>query len=267
MAEKPPIPKEEICESILTAIRNFDWQKARPVLAELVGNTPAYMERHFALEHTIPSPSGVLTCRRQLWYKSHGYETGRDLPESWAMRAAAGMVMEPWWFMILSLADPRLKVTSRDEILDITPDVGGSCDGYLDEIGALLELKSQTGWKFIFNNDKGIESESPEHIAQCQLYMHGAKREWCLFLASAADPSLVRWVKNRKKDPAFEYPFFLLEWVHYDPEYVEKLVERLGMILEDKETEQPAAREYNPQTTKWPCQLGCRWRAQCEEIG
>ena len=263
----PPIPIPEINESILTAIREFDWQKARPVLAELVGNTPAYMERHFALEHTIPSPSGVLTCRRQLWYKSHGIEGSSTKPESWSMRAAAGMVMEPWWFMILSLADPRLKVTSRDEILDITPDVGGSCDGYLDEIDALLELKSQTGWKFIFNNDKGIESESPEHIAQCQLYMHGAKREWCLFVASAADPSLVRWVKNRKKDPAFEYPFFLLEWVHYDRERTEELVERLGMILEDKETEEPAAREYNPQTTKWPCQLGCRWRGPCEEIG
>jgi len=268
---KPPIPLFEIHESILTAIREFDWERGRPILAELVGNTPAYMAKHFALEHTIPSPSSVTTCRRQLWYKVHDTEVDRTLPESWAMRAAAGMVMEPWWFMILALADPRLKVTTVEEPLEIAPGVIGSPDGYLTEIGALLELKSQTGWKFIYNNEKGITSESPEHVAQCQLYMHGAGVEWTLYLAAAADPQLVRWHKapyvNKKKDPEFEYPFFLLEWVKYDPKEATALLERMEVIRADKDEDEPVMREYNPQTTRWPCQQGCRWRGQCEEVG
>ncbi len=263
----PPIPLEEIQDSILTAIREFDWEKGRPILADLVGNTPAYMAKHFALEHTIPSPSSVTSCRRQLWYKTHDTEVDRSLPESWTMRAAAGMAMEPWWFMMLGLADPRLTVTTLEDPLDIAPGVIGSPDGYLTEIGALLELKSQTGWKFMFNNEKGIASESPEHVAQCQLYMHGAEVEWTLFLAAAADPQLVRWVKNRKRDPGFTYPFFLLEWVQYDEVAVNELLARMDMIRFDLERDEPAPREYDPETTKWPCQLGCRWQAQCIELG
>lgn len=264
---QPPIPLPEIQDSILTAIREFDWKKGRPILAKLVGNTPAYMAKHFALEHTIPSPSSVTSCRRQLWYKVHDTEVDRSLPESWTMRAAAGMAMEPWWFMMLGLADPRLAVTTIEDPLDIAPGVIGSPDGYLTEIGALLELKSQTGWKFMFNNEKGIESESPEHVAQCQLYMHGAGLEWTLFLAAAADPQLVRWVKNRKRDPEFTYPFFLLEWVQYDPKEAKFLLTRMEQIRRDKRKDTPAPREYDPAETKWPCQLGCRWRTQCEELG
>jgi hypothetical protein len=272
---QPPIPLHEIEASILTAIREFDWERGRPILAELVGNTPAYMAKHFALEHTIPSPSSVTDCRRQLWFKTHDTEVDRTLPGSWAMRAATGMVLEPWWFMILGLSDPRLAVTTQEEPLDIAPGVIGSPDGYLNEIGALVELKSQTGWKFIFNNEKGIDGESPEHVAQAQLYMHGAGREWCLYLASAADPAFVEWYKRpyigpkgaKYKDPDFKYPFFLLHWIEYDPKEAKSLLTRMEQIRRDKRKDEPAPRDYNPETTKWPCQLGCRWRTQCEEIG
>ncbi len=272
---QPPIPLPEIRESILTAIRQFDWERGRPILAELVGNTPAYMAKHFALEHTIPSPSSVTSCRRQQWYLAQDTDTDRALPESWAMRAATGMVLEPWWFMLLGLSDPRLVVTTLEDPLNIAPGVIGSPDGYLKGIDALLELKSQTGWKFIFNNEKGITNESPEHVAQCQLYMHGAGVEWTLYLASSADPSFLRWYKapyigpkgSKYKDPNFEYPFFFLEWVRYDPRQATQLLERMEMIREDKDEEEPVERDYNPQTTKWPCQLGCRWREQCEAAG
>ena len=67
----PPIPLDEIRNSILTAIRDFDWEEGRPILAELVGNTPAYMAKHFALEHTIPGASSVTKCRRAQWFPTH----------------------------------------------------------------------------------------------------------------------------------------------------------------------------------------------------
>ena len=44
---QPPIPLPEINASILTAIREFDWETAKPILAELYANTPAHMEKHF----------------------------------------------------------------------------------------------------------------------------------------------------------------------------------------------------------------------------
>jgi hypothetical protein len=271
---KPPIPLDEIRESILTAIREFGWEEGRPILAELVGNTPAYMAKHFALEHTIPSPSSVTDCWRMSHYEVHA-EGGRNPPESWAMRAASGMVMEPWWFMMLGLSDPRLTVTTREKPLVIAPSVKGSPDGYLNQIGALLELKSQTGWKFIFNEEKGIEAESPEHVAQCQLYMHGAGVEWTLYLAASADPSFLRWYKApyigpkgaKYKDPNFEYPFFILEWVRYDPKEAVRLLARMDEIKEYMEGEELPPAEHDPATTKWPCQKMCRWRAQCEAAG
>jgi hypothetical protein len=166
-------------------------------------------------------------------------------------------------------------VTTLEDPLDIAPGVIGSPDGYLKGIDSLLELKSQTGWKFIFNNEKGIESESPEHVAQCQLYMHGAGVEWTLFLAASADPSFLRWYKApyigpkgaKYKDPEFNYPFFLLEWVRYDPKEATRLLERMTEIRADQEMMSPPYAEYDPWTTKWPCQKGCRWRAQCEAAG
>ena len=272
---RPPIPLPEIHENILTAIREFDWEKGRPILAELVGNTPAYMAKHFALEHTIPSPSSVTNCQAMLWYQANDTEVDRTLPEEWQMRAAVGMVMEPWWFMILTLADPRLKVTVVEEPLDIAPGVRGSPDGDLGEIDALLELKSQTGWKFIYNERDGVESESPDHIAQCQLYMHGAGVEWTLYLAASADPAFLRWYKapyigpkgEKYKDPDFKYPFFLLHWVRYDPQEATRLLARMSKIKEHLEKDEPPPREYDPYTTKWPCQKMCRWREQCEAVG
>ena len=272
---RPPIPLDEINESILKAIRNFDWEEGRPILAELVGNTPAYMAKHFALEHTIPSPSSVTNCWRMLWHRADETEADSTLPESWMMRAATGMVMEPWWFMILSLADPKLKVTSIEDPLQIAPGVIGSPDGYLTECGALLELKSQTGWKFIYNERDGIESESPDHIAQCQLYMHGAGVEWTLYLAASADPAFLRWYKapyigekgGKYKDPDFEYPFFLLHWVKYDPKEATRLLERMDTIKALLKEDTPPPGEHNPFTTKWPCQKICRWREQCEAAG
>ncbi len=272
---KPPIPLPEIYDSILTAIREFDWERGRPILAELVGNTPAFMAKHFALEHTIPSPSSVTDCWRMSWYKVHDTEVDRTLPESWQMRAATGMVMEPWWFMILSLADPRLVVTSIEDPLEIAPGVIGSPDGLLGEIDSLLELKSQTGWKFIYNEKEGIPNESPEHMAQCQLYMHGAGKEWTLYLAAAADPAFLRWYKSpyigekgsKYKDPNFQYPWLLLHWVEYDPDEAERLLKRMEQIKGYIEADEPPAGEYFPPTTQWPCQKMCRWRAQCEAVG
>jgi hypothetical protein len=268
---RPPIDPEEIKTSILQAIREFDWEEGRHILAEAILNTPAYMAKHFALEHTVPSPSSVTNCWRMMWYQTHDTETDNTPPESWAMRSATGMVMEPWWHMILGLADPRLRVTAIEDPLDIAPGVIGSPDGHLPEIDSLLELKSQTGWKFIYNQEQGIPNESPEHIAQCQLYMHGAGVEWTLYLAACADPAFIRWYKSpyigqkgaKYKDPDFDYPWFLLHWIKYDPHEATRLLDRMEEIKGYLEEDEPPPPEYDPWETKWPCQKMCKWRGPC----
>ncbi len=273
MSNKPPIPLPEIKESILTAIREFDWQKARPVLAELVGNTPAYMERHFALEHTTPSPSSAIDCRRQLWCKTHLAASGHTRPESWDYAAAIGMLVEPWWMMMLHLADERLKVDVFENPLDIIPGIQGMPDGDLKALGALFELKSSGGWDYIYVNEEGVYKQHADRVAQANLYLEGADKEWCLILHNTVAPALVRWIKapylpNRGgKDPNSTYPFFNVEWIQRDPELIVELKEGLQLRQEDQLNDEPALRTYNPQTTKWPCQKGCSWRTQCEEIG
>ena len=268
----PPIPTDEIRESILAAIREFDWQKARPVLAELVGNTPAYMERHFALEHTIPSPSSAVDCRRQLWFKTHT-KTERTRPEAWDYAAAVGMLVEPWWFMTLGMADERLEVDVFEEALDIIPGIQGMPDGDLKALEALFELKSSGSWDYIYVNEEGVYKQHADRVAQTNLYLDGADKEWCLILHNTVAPALVRWVKapylpNRGgKDPDFTYPFFNVEWIQRDPELIVELKEGLQLRQEDQLSDEPAPRSFNPQTTKWPCLKGCSWRKQCVVAG
>ena len=267
MKNKPPIPLDEIHESILKAIRDLDWKTARLNLAELVSRTPAHIEQALALEHTIPSPSGVTDCRRKLWFKSHSDGDGRALPEAWIYAAAVGTLVEPWWCKMLGLADPRLKVTNFTEPLDIAPGVRGMPDGNLEAIDSLFELKSSGGWDYIYTKEEGVYKQNPGHVAQTNLYMDAAGKDWCLILHNTVAPALVKWIKNRKRDPNFEYPFFSLTWIRRDPEYVAELKERLLLIQEDKLKDTPAPREHSPSTTKWPCQVGCPNLKRCLEIG
>jgi len=58
-----------------------------------------------------------------------------------------------------------------------------------------------------------------------------------------------------------------LEWVRYDPKEATRLLERMDIIRADLKEDELAPREYDPATTKWPCQKGCRWREQCEAAG
>jgi len=270
---KPPIPLDEIHESILTAIRDFDWQKARPMLAELVLDTPAHIAKHFELEHTIPGPSSVTKCRRAQWLPTHSPDDDTRPPEEWIYAAAVGMLVEPWWAMIVSLADERLVVSPVEEPLDIAPGVLGMPDGALKEIDALVEWKASGSWDYIYTREDGIEKNHKDHIAQANLYLEGDDKDWCLILHNTVAPALVRWLKaprlpgSRSKDPNFRYPFFTLNWIHRDPEYVDELKERFVVLQADQASDEVAPREHDPWTDRHPCQTMCRWREQCEEVG
>jgi len=271
----PPIPLVEIEEKILTAIREFDWEKAKPILAELVMNTPAHMEKHFELEHTVPGPSSVTKCRRAQWFPPHSPDDEVRPPEEWISAAAVGMLVEPWWAMMLGFADERLVVSNVEEPLVIAPGVLGMPDGRLKCIDALVEWKASGSWDYIYTREDGIVKNHKDHIAQANLYLDGDDKEWCLIVHNTVAPALVRWLKapwigekgNKKRDPDFRYPFFTLNWIRRDPEYVAELKERFIILQEDQASDEPAPRENDPWADHHPCQTMCRWREQCEAVG
>ena len=270
---QPPIPLDEIRNSILTAIRDFDWEKARPILAELVGNTPAYMAQHFELEHTTPGASSVTKCRRAQWFPTHSPDDEDRPREEWVYAAAVGMLVEPWWAMILSLADERLVVTPCHEPREVAPGVLGTPDGDLNAIDALVEWKASGSWDYIYTKEDGIRKNHMDHIAQANLNLDAVDKDWCLIVHNTVAPGLVRWLKaprvkgGRGKDPNFRYPFFTLNWIERDLDYVSYLKERILVLQADQASDEVAPREYDPWTDRHPCQTLCRWRAQCEAAG
>jgi hypothetical protein len=273
---QPPIPLEEIKESILRAFRELNEPTARPELAFVAATTPSHLEQHLTLEHTIPGPSSVTKCRRAQWFPTHTDDDGKDTPEEWAYAAMVGVVVEPLWHMILNQADECLKVATFLEPLDIAPGVLGMPDGQFKRLdGALLELKASGSWDYIYTNEQGLYKNHMDHVAQTNLYMDGAGVDWTLIIHNTVAPALVRWLKapwigekgSKKRDPDFRYPFFTLNWVHRNPEYVEELKERLVVLQGDQASDEPAPREHDPWTDQWPCQRMCRWREMCEGIG
>lgn len=272
---RQPIPLDEIRVSLLASIRDFDLRKAKPILAEMISNTPEHIENAFELEHTIPGPSSVTKCRRAQWFPTHSPDDDNRPPEEWIYAAAVGMLVEPWWDMMLSLSDPRLLVTPFEEPLTIAPGVIGMPDGKLDEINALVEWKASGSWDYIYTKEDGLFKNHMDHVAQANLYLDAADRDWCLIIHNTVAPALVRWLKaprvkgGRGKDPSFKYPFFTLNWIERDPEYVATLKERLITLQEDQASDEPAPREYDPwdDENPHPCQTLCRWRSKCMEVG
>ena len=270
---KPPIPLTEINDSLLRAMRESsrgDWMGA---MADLIHQTPAQIKQHMELEHTIPGPSSVTKCRRAQWFPTHSPDDENTPPEEWTYAAAVGMLVEPWWTMMLGRADPRLEVTDFEAPLNIAPGVIGMPDGALEKISALVEYKASGSWDYIYTREDGLTKNHQDHIAQANLYLEGANKDWCLIIHNTVAPALVRWLKaprvkgGRGKDPNFRYPFFTLNWIHRDPEYVSYLKERFILLQEDQASDEIAPREHDPWTDRHPCQTMCRWREQCEEAG
>lgn len=273
---QPPIPIEDVRSRILATIADMRWDEVKELLIGLAEGTPDYWRQHIELEHTIPGPSSATSCIRQQWCKVQGKEPDRKLPESWTLRAANGTVLEPFWYVVLDHAG--FGVDHVDRPIDVTPTIMGTPDGRFRDFPALLELKSLTAWSFTFVWEHGVEKERDDHWAQAQLYMAADNKPWCLYLAAAADPSAASWMLRRMKkrelarrgydanDPATT-PWFHVEWIPYKRAQAVRLIKNLGT----QQTILPKAavpgRLYDPETTAWPCQLGCRWIETCRKYG
>ena len=277
---KPPMPIEEVDEAIARAFRELEWKDAREDLIRLGENSAEYLRAHVELEHTIPSPSKALDCRRQMWYKSHGTESDRGLPESWILAAMSGVVTEPIWHTILAHADPRLE-PSPVSTLDLGYGVG-TCDGELRKLPGkpLIELKRRTGWAFEFSRERGFQAEEENGVAQAQDYMKAAGRKWTLMLMSVADHSFYQNIMRKfKRQPNKQFPFYLVEWIEFDPDYSQRITDRQYGTVELLNNDEPPAREQgidnkllDPDNGNWPCHTpdrvgGCPFWKKCTERG
>ncbi len=277
---KPPMPIEEVDAAISRVFRELEWKDARETLIKLGQDSAEYLRAHVELEHSIPSPSKALNCRRQMWYKAHGVEADRGIPESWIVAALTGVLTESIWKTVLTHADPRL-VPSSVDTLDLGYGVG-TCDGEFRNLPGhpLLELKRRTGWPFQFVLERGIKAEEEDGYAQSQDYMKAAGRQWSLFLISVADHSFYQNIMRKfKRQPHRQFPFYIVDWVEFDPEYSAQVTERQYGTVEILNDDEPPAREIGidnkiiqPSDGNWPCWTpdrtgGCPFVVKCEKRG
>src|SRR3990167_6024300 len=161
---------DDLKQRIYAAIEEMGSGESLRLLGELGAQMPQYLAKHLEMTHTVPSPSSVMDCRLQQWFKAREYETDVVVPAAWLTRAAAGVVIEPYWAAVLSLAG--IPVSFPDKALPCGPNMQAHPDGYIGD-NALLELKDKTGWgykRLIEGN--GIAYEEPNEYMQCQLYLH-----------------------------------------------------------------------------------------------
>lgn len=280
---QPPIPIEEVEASILRAFRDIDGNTAHEILVNVAEQSADKMRAHLELEHSIPGPSSALDCRRQLWFKANGIDADRPPKEAWILAALRGIIEEVIWTTMLGLADPRLEVTIG-ETTDFEYGVG-TPDGELRKIDAIVEFKRKTGWPYEYIRKNGLLHEAENEYAQVQQYMGARGKKWCLWLAAAADHSFYQNIMRKfQRKPDQEYPFFIIEWIQFDPAYNKKITDsqlRLKNVLIPGE-EPPAPEkggadpeqleQLNPADGAWPCWTpdrlgGCRWVYRCEEAG
>lgn len=261
----------ELNEKIYAAIEKMESEESLALLGELAGQAPAYYKKHLEMEHTTPSPSGVTRCRLQQWYKAREEPSDVVLPAAWKKRSATGVLIEPWWMAVLTIAG--LDIQLPGEGRECGPYMWAHPDAIIGDDG-LLELKDKTGWGYkSLIEGSGVAYEEPGEYMQAQLYMAAYKREWCVYLASPADPAFLQSIMQqwKKYGPNFELPLVYLAAIERREQDVLAGLARAEMVHDDMQQDTPPPREFSGVTLtakgkkSWPCGY-CPYARQCKEV-
>ena len=239
---------EVIRERLYKAINSIGSEESLEMMVELGSKVPDWLRLHLQQDHTIPSPSRLLDCRYQLWCHSKGYDPDQDVPISWKIRQVAGILQEPYWIHIFSLAGFDVELPA--ETYDCGPHMQAHPDALLGANDA-LEFKSTTGIGFRKLTDSyGVSTEYYNHYMQAQLYLFAAQKERCLYFATTPDPGLLQSTLRQKKryGPTFELEPIYLEWIERDESTIKEGLERAELIASDAESDEPAPKEFSGQT-------------------
>jgi len=265
LVESIPLSLSGLYDRIHAAVQQMGegTPEALELLGRLGGETPRWLQAHLSLEHSTPSPSGVTACRLQQYGKAKGWPITGTTPAHWTARAAAGVIREPYWLSILTLAG--LDIRMADEAVPCGPHMLANPDAYIGD-WAIVELKDLQGWTYKrVIEGMGIAYEEPRYYAQCQLYMHATDRKWCLFMASTPDPAMLQsMMRNYKKNgPEYELPLVYLEWVERRDVDVAAALARAEMIAEDIAGDIVPPRDFDGKV-KWPCSY-CPVQEECRK--
>lgn len=240
----PPLSEKEIRDRIYTAVDGIGGEESVELLTQLTAEVPGWLKAHYEMEHSYPSPSGITQCRLQQWYKAKDYKRDQEIPRSWKARAAAGILVEPYWFAVMKLAG--FDMTLPQETYKCGPLMITHPDALVE--GLPWELKTITGWGYRYLLEgRGIAGEQAGHFAQMQLHLYATEQEWGLYIATPPDPNLLQSImrQNKKYGRLYEMPLVYIEWVpRHEPEIKHQL-ERAEMLVEDLKSDDPPPREFD----------------------
>lgn len=267
-----PPTLSETRERIYTAINEMGSIRSMHILSELGTNLPQWYKTHLEMLHSAPNPSTLMDCRLKQWFQVKGFETDQITPISWKIRRAMGVLAEPYWLTVLATADFLVGLPNKS--YPCGQHMQAHPDAILD-IDFLVELKSISGWgyKKLIEHAGGMFGAEFGHYIQAQLYMYAANKEWCLYLASAADPNLLQSILRQQKKYKRHYnlePIYL-EWIHRDEGAINAALDRAEIIVQDAFNDSPPEREFKgfeydlDGSRNFPCGY-CMYLSRCSEV-
>ncbi len=275
MYDTPPYPLEEVYERFYNGVAAIDHGDSFALerLSDIEEAVPRWLKQHKELEHSIPSPSGVMECRLKQYFQARNYEPDQESPIGWQLARILGIVAEPIFLAALSAGGFGV------ELPDISYPCGKIMRAQPDaEINNefLLETKTMPniGYNKLIEASLGIREREIGHLIQCQLYLYAAKKEWCLYFVSptGAFSVLQMLLRGRKKyGKNYDMPPVYLEFIQKDNDIIEMGLERAEMIANDIKSDEPPMREHSGKEFSThggrnkPCSW-CLWRSTCNSI-
>lgn len=247
--DSPPVPLEEIYTRFYKGVEKIDHgdEFALERLSDIEEAVPRWLKQHKELEHSIPSPSGVMECRLKQYLRAKDYEPDQESPVGWQLARILGIVAEPIFLAALSAGG--FGVTLPDISYSCGPNMWAHPDAEING-EFLLETKTMPniGYRKLIESSIGVREREIGHLVQCQLYLNAAKKEWCLYFVSptGAFSVLQMMLRQRKKyGQKYDMPPIYCEWLRKDNDIIEMGLERAEMISNDIKSDDPPPREHN----------------------
>ncbi len=109
------------------------------VLADLEGKVPEWLRVHREMEHSFPSPSGIMRCRLQQWFDAKKMKPDQSSPRGWKVRRAMGIISESYWLAVLGSGGADLAMSNKK--FDCGPHMWAHPDAIMNG-EFLVEIKS-----------------------------------------------------------------------------------------------------------------------------
>lgn len=242
------------------------------VLAQVAAAVPEWIRLHRAMEHSYPSPSGIMNCRLQQWFAAKNVRVDNESPIGNKVRRAMGVISEPYWLAVLGSGDDKLTLPNKK--YSCGPHMWAHPDAVMNK-QFLVEIKSVSGWGYrkMLEEWGGVEMAEKGHYVQAQLYMYATGYDWTLYLTNAADPGQTQSSMRQKKRYGKSYQMqpLYMEWIPRNDDTIEMALERAEMLVGDQLSEESPPREFSGQEFKpsgalsFPCGY-CLWNPTCNDL-